>query len=149
MTTGKEPLTRRYLTGLESAVSGNAQAFGYSILITVTYGVVSAAYGNPSRLELLGFALAAVASLSLLNLVIAVLNRQFPAKPTSTRIVLIATATDFLAVGLGVGAAVGVTSELGGWPVWPVAPAVAGLLYVLIQGLEFALGRASSEDAQE
>lgn len=136
---------RRYLVGLDSAVSGNAQAFGFSILITVTYGTVSAAEGSPSHVELFGFALAAVAAFSLLNLVIAGMARRLPGGVVSTRVLLVATATDFLAVGAGVGAAVGVTGAIVGWPAWVLAPAVAGLVYVLVQAVELAVGRASSD----
>lgn len=142
-----EPLPRRYLTGLESAVSGNAQAFGYSILITVTYGVVSAANASPSRLQLLAFALAAVTGLSVLNVCVALLSQRFPVEKASTKVLLIATATDFFAVGLGIGAALGVAAVVTGWPLWPLAPVVAGLVYVLVQAVEFAVGRAQSDES--
>jgi hypothetical protein len=53
------PTPLQWLRGLNTAVSGNAQAFGFSITITATYGVVSSAQGSASLPEIFGFALAA------------------------------------------------------------------------------------------
>ena len=137
--------SRRYLAGLDCAASGNAQAFGFSILITVTFGVVASAHGEPDVGELFGFALAAVSAFSALNLVAARLAFRRPDPPTPKRIILVATATDFLAVGGGVGAAVGIVAAIAGWPAWVLAPALASLVYALAQALEFAVGQAGSE----
>ncbi|HWC33509.1 MAG TPA: hypothetical protein VG650_01665 [Mycobacteriales bacterium] len=120
-------------------MSGNAQAFGFSITITATYGVVAAAQGNPSLPEIFGFALAAVASFSALNLlVVALLDRQPTRDPD--RVVLLATATDFLAVGSGLAGAVGMRYAITGWGAWVAAPLTAAFLYVLVQTLEIAVG---------
>ncbi len=128
------------LRGFDAAVSNNAQAFGFSISVTVTFGAVSAQNPNPpTRLELLGFAMAAVAAFALLNIV-AVLLLEARTKGPSERMLLVATATDFLAVGAAVGAAIGLSAVLGGWLVWVAAPLVAGIVYVLVQSLELAVG---------
>jgi hypothetical protein len=137
----RPPVARIYFTGLRDAASGNAHAFGFSILITVTYGVVSNASAAPTPGDLFGFALSGVAAFSLLNVVVAALTRGFTLAPPSERRTLIATATDFLAVGAGVGAAYGVTLILGGWAAWLLAPFAAGLIYVLVQALELGVGR--------
>lgn len=72
------PWTQLYLHGLGVSVSHNAQAFGFSILITVSYGVVSSVADQPTPFQLIGFALSAVASLSFLNLMVAFLKRDEP-----------------------------------------------------------------------
>ena len=141
---GTRTWLRRYLAGLDSAASGNAQAFGFSILITVSYGAVSSSHRTPTVLELFGFALAAVAVFSLVNLVTAWLTARHPNRETPRRIVLVATATDFVAVGAGVAAAIGVARACAGWPGWVLPPAAAGLVYALVQALEFAVGRAEA-----
>jgi hypothetical protein len=128
-----------FFRGFDTAVSGNAQAFGFSITITSTYGVLSAAEGNPSTAEIFGFALSAVAAFSLLNLVVVGLFlRDEPGEPS--RVVLAATATDFVAVGSGIATAVGVRYWLTDWPAWVVTPFVATLSYVVMQALEIAVG---------
>ncbi len=131
---------RRWLRGLNLAVSGNARSFGYSITITVTYGVVSSKEGNPSLPELFGFALAAVAAFSLLNLAVAGLLRREQPSSDPAQVILVATATDFLAVGCAIATAVGVRVLLSGWGAWVLAPFIATLAYVLVQVVEIAVG---------
>jgi hypothetical protein len=139
--------SRLYLHGLKSTASGNAHAFGFSILITVSYGVVSAAAATPKPAELFGFALSAIAAFSLLNLAIALLARRPSEELDSARVKLVATATDFIAVGAGVAAAFGSTLVAYGWAVWVLAPWAAGTVYLFVQALEFALGKLGSEEA--
>lgn len=135
------------LRGLSSSVTGNAQAFGFSITITVTFGIVDAAEGHPTRLDLLGFALAAVAAISVLNVLVFLLIDHDRHADALQRALLIGTATDFLAVAAAVGVAIGATGLVHGWAAWLLAPFLAGLVYVLVQSLELAVGRAAADDA--
>lgn len=120
---------------------GNAQAFGFSITVTVTFGVVSADQASESTPELMVFALSAVAAFSLLNLLVAHLTRKRPSGTSSSRVVLISTATDFLAVAAAVGCALGVRYLATGLTRWSIAPLFAGLAYVLVQSIELAVGQ--------
>lgn len=137
---------RRLIRGLDASVSGNAQAFGFSITITVSFGVVSAVHPRPSMPQLVGFALSAVAAFSLLNLVVARLVRDRPDVTGSTRALLIGTATDFLAVAAAVGVAIGVSELLSAWVAWTLAPFLAGLLYVLVQAVELTVGQREADE---
>ncbi len=139
--------TRLLLRGLSLSVTGNAQAFGFSITVTVTFGVISSTHGNPSMLELVGFALSGVAAFSLLNLLVVRLLRVDidRADTESARALLIATATDFLAVGAGVGAAIAVGHLVRGWGAWVLAPLCAGVVYVVVQSVELAVGQAEAD----
>lgn len=128
-------------------MAGNAQAFGFSITITVTFGIVDAAEGHPTSLDLLGFALAAVAAFSVLNVLVFLLIDHDRDADTLQRALLIGTATDFLAVAAAVGVAIGATGLVHGWAVWLLAPFLAGLVYVLVQSLELAVGRDATDDA--
>ncbi|MFP1680967.1 hypothetical protein ACLD0W_00565 [Alloalcanivorax sp. C16-1] len=145
---GKMPWTQLYLHGLGVSVSHNAQAFGFSILITVSYGVVSSVADDPTPLQLIGFALSAVASLSFLNLMVAFLKRDEPDDSERTPVLLVATATDFISVGAGLAAAFGVAKAFENWMCWLVAPFAAGLIYCLVQGLQIAVARRGA-DIQE
>jgi hypothetical protein len=131
---------RRMLRGLHASVSGNAQAFRFSITITVTYGAISSAQGSPTLPELFGFALAAVAAFSMLNLAIAAALRNAEEGGEPDRVVLVATATDVLAVGAALAAAVGIRAAFPGWGAWLLAPFCAALVYVLVQSVELAVG---------
>jgi uncharacterized membrane protein YsdA (DUF1294 family) len=134
------------LRGLSTSVTGNAQAFGFSVTVTVTYGAVSNTEGDPSRWELLGFAVAAVAAFSLLNLFVFALLRSDRQSAEVERARLIGTATDFFAVAGAVGAAIGATELVHGWAAWLLAPFVAGLAYVLVQAIELTVGRSKAEE---
>lgn len=110
----------------------------------MTFGVASAATpGHPSTFDLFGFALSGVAAFSLLNLLVVSLLRTDPAavRRESARALLIATATDFLAVGAGVGAAIWLSESVKGTALWLLSPLIAGVLYVLVQAIELAAGQ--------
>lgn len=134
------------IRGFNASVTGNAKAFGFSITVTVTFGVITAVHHDPSLYQLMGFALSAVAAFSLLNVVVALLLDVRPSRVRETRALLVATATDFLAVGAGVGSAIGISHVLSAWPSWIVAPFAAGLLYVLVQAVELAVGQRETDD---
>lgn len=142
----RDPPTRQWVRGLHASVSGNAQAFGYSITVTVTYGVVSSVHHNPGRFELIGFAMAAVAAFSALNLLMARFSTNRGVEPDTERAVLIGTATDFGAVGASVGVAIGLTYLIGGWVIWVLAPFVSAIAYVLVQSVELAIGQKEADD---
>lgn len=132
---------RLWLRGLNSAATGNAQAFGYSVTVTVTFGVVSSAHPDPSRFELISFALAVAMAFSLVNLLTARISISRGVGSGADRAVLVGTATDFFAVGGSVGVAIGIAHFTGGWTVWVLAPFAASIIYVLVQSVELAVGQ--------
>jgi hypothetical protein len=132
--------------GLSTAVNGNAQAFGFSITITVSFGIVDVTHPAPALWELVVFALAGVAAFAVLNLAVVLFLSDAAAQSSSPRAVLVGTATDFLAVGAAVGAAVGVSELLMDGLAWTFTPFAAGVAYVLVQSVEFAVGREETGD---
>ncbi|MFD1720403.1 hypothetical protein [Amnibacterium endophyticum] len=132
----------RLLFGLHASARGNAHAFGYSIGITSTYGVVSIRHPHATVWEVLAFALAGVLQFSILNLVVALLVKRRGDGPETERVSFIATATDVLAVGFAVGAAT-LVAFLPSPLAWPLAAFVAGLVYVGVQSVEFATARSA------
>ncbi|GII97739.1 hypothetical protein CLV28_2099 [Sediminihabitans luteus] len=140
-TSGVRP-RRLLLHGLSLSVTGNAQAFGYSITVTATYGAVAANHDSPTPGEVMGFALCAVLAFSVLNLVVAALIRRDPTEgvPEPARALLLATASDVLAVAAGVGVALGVAAGVDGSAAWLLAPLASGFTYVLVQAAELAVG---------
>jgi hypothetical protein len=136
--------SRILVRSLNTSVTGNAQAFGFSVTVTVTFGVVSSVVGSPSLGQMMAFALAAVAAFSLLNVALTVLLKPRSSDRETRQVVLIATATDFLSVAAGVAAAMGISHLLGGWAAWLLAPFCAGVLYVLVQAVELAAGEIAA-----
>lgn len=139
-------VVRRLEQGLNSSVSGNAQAFGFSITITVSYGVCDLVQPTPGLVDLLVFALAGVAAFAGLNIAVVALLGSDCSDNSSTRAMLVGTATDFIAVGGAVGAAIGINQLVTRWPAWLLTPFAAGIVYVLVQSVELAIGRSEADD---
>lgn len=83
-----------YLHGLKAAASGNAQAFGFSILITVSYGITATSEPRPFLGDQIAFAMAAVGAFSLFKIVVAILARRESDNLGNKRVLLVATAID-------------------------------------------------------
>ncbi len=135
--------SRLFLHGLNTSVTGNAQAFGYSITITATFGAVSVVHGAPRLGDVLAFALAAALAFSALNLLEAHLAAAKDPGREPVRVQLIGTATDVLAVASAVGVAAAAAHAPPG-VAWWLAPLAATPVYVLIQAVELAVGHERS-----
>lgn len=128
--------------GVEAAFAtsavANSTAFGYSIMITVTFGVISRTAGGGTVGDL--FAFAAAASLAV-GLIDAVVTRGFRRrlKPVPTEIWMLGTAMNFFSVTLAVGASLGVAEVLPQFLAWLVGGFVASGLYLLLEGSEILL----------
>lgn len=118
-------MTRR---GLRTSVVGNATAFGFSIMITASFGVLSRTEGSPTVGEVYGFAVMAVLGFVLLE---AVASKGFRRRPETypVEVKLLGTALGALPVTAGVSAALAAgevfTGDLGAWLVGPAAAAAA------------------------
>lgn len=141
--------THRWARALYTSVTGNAQAFGFSITVTVTFQVVSSAAGSPTSGQMMLFALAAVAAFSGINLALATVVNVDASKRETSRVVLVATATDFAAVGAGIASAMGWVLVVGGWAIWAVAPFSAGIVYVVVQAIELYVGRRGEDRGRQ
>ena len=146
MGSGRASVGTRLQQGLATSVSGNAQAFGFSITITVSFGVIDVVHPSPRLLDLFLFALSAVAAFAILNVVVVLLLRGGDQNSEGSRATLIGTATDFLAVGAAIGVAIGAAQLFGPTTSWVVVPFLAGAVYVAVQSIELAVGREQSED---
>lgn len=136
---------RQLARGLNASVHGNAQAFGFSITVTVSFGVVSLLEPKPGVLDLFLFAMAGVLAFSLLNVLVVLRLRTGEKTEPGDRAVLIGTATDFVAVGAAVGSAIGIGTLVHGTLAWILTPFVGGAVYVLVQSVELAVGREQAD----
>jgi hypothetical protein len=142
---GRTTWRRALLRGLNTTAVGNAQAFGFSVTITVSFGIMTTLSGQPTTPQMIGFGLAAVAAFSLLNITTTLLVHR-EAKREPRRVVLLATATDFLAVGSGSLVATAMASGLGGWVAWLATPFCVCLVYIFVQSAELAVGERRADD---
>ena len=121
-----------------TSVRGNSTAFGFSIMITVSFGMVSHVAGAPNVIELLLFGVGAAVAIAALE---GVLTRGFRAaiEQTSQEVQLLGTAMNFASVAAGVGAALGAAELMGGTGTWPATGFAAALTYIGAEGLELLL----------
>ncbi len=116
----------------------NSTAFGYSIMITVTFGVISRVEGSGSVLDLFGFAAAASIAVGLINgAVTGGFRRRL--KPVPTEIAMLGTALNFVSVALSVAAALAAAELLANLLAWAAGAFLASGLYVGLEGSEILL----------
>ncbi len=129
-------------SGAEEAIAtsamGNSTAFGYSIMITVTFGMVSRVQGTPTIAELFGFAAAASVAVAVIEgLITRGFRRRLKRAPNE--VVMLGTAMNVFSVTASVAGALAMATALNGFFGWPVAALVASGLYVLLEGVEILL----------
>ena len=61
---------RGYLHGLHASVANNASAYGYSVSITASFGLLTTALGTPTAPEIFAFAGGAMAAFALVEEVV-------------------------------------------------------------------------------
>ena len=134
----------RFDRGLREALGGNATAFGYSVMITASFGAVQHERGTPDFLDLLLYGMGAVAAFTALE---AVVSRGFrvPLRTLTDQVMSLGTALAFVSVGLAITAAFGVATLLQGAVAWFAAPLVASLVFVVTESVEFMLAEWMQE----
>ena len=121
-----------------TSIRGNSTAFGFSIMITVSFGMVTHIAGAPNVIELLLYGVGAAVGLAVLE---GVLTRGFRSKieQASQEVQMLGTAMNFASVAAGVGAVLGVAELMDGTGTWPVAGFLAATTYIAAEGLELLL----------
>jgi hypothetical protein len=138
---------------MRSTVGRESTTFGFSILVTVVFGLVQAAHGSPRVPQIFGYAAGAVLSFSLLEGVLSSgFRRPMPQHHSQT--LALGTSMNLVSVLGGAAAALGIVHLLHGWWVWATAPLVAGTVYLLLESgaaalAERLLKRAGDRDADE
>ncbi len=134
---------------MRSAVGREATTFGFSILVTVSFGLAQSAEGPPSTAQSFLFAVGAVMSFTVLQ---ALLSRGFrrPMPQHATQTLTLGTSLNVLSVVAALGAAWGWLEVTSGSVAWAGSPLVAGVVYLLLESLEEAVAErvlVSSGDA--
>lgn len=127
----------RYRRGLMTSVVNNGSAFGFSVMITASYGMLEHFHSNPSAWEVVLFAVGAVLAISVIE---ASASRGFRRRPDvhPNNVVLLGTAANFVSVLLSLGIVYGAGMLIPAPAVWPVAPLLASGVYVLTEAAELA-----------
>ncbi|HAQ60276.1 MAG TPA: hypothetical protein DCR63_08015 [Microbacterium sp.] len=124
---------------MRSTTGRESTTFGFSILVTVTFGLTQAVEGSPTVPDIFLYATGAVLSFTVLE---GVLSRGFrdPLPQHRTEVLTIGTSLNLLSVIAGMGSGLLIaTLFTGGWA-WVIAPFAATLVYLLLESAETALG---------
>ena len=127
------------LRGLRSTVGRESTTFGFSILVTVTFGLLQTVVGSPDVARIFLFAGGAVLSFTLLE---GVLSRGFrtPMPQHRTQVQAAGTSMNLLSVLGGLGVAWLAARSTSHLAVWAAAPFLAASVYLLLESAETALG---------
>lgn len=131
----------RLRRGIRRGVRTDATAFGYSILITATFGVVQLKAGPLSTSRIFLFVVGATLGFAVSE---AVASRGFRIRIREERsdIVLVGTALAPVSVSISLAAAFGVTAVLTPVWTWLAAPLTSTIAYIAFTGAQMALARA-------
>jgi ABC-type arginine/histidine transport system permease subunit len=126
---------------MRSAVGRESTTFGFSIMVTVGFGVLQGQQGTPSTGDLFLYAIGAVLSFTTLETILSRAFRQAMPQHES-EVVAVGTAMNVASVVGGVASAYGVARAVGPDIAWLLAPFAAGIAYLVLEGLEVLLAEA-------
>ena len=129
---------RTTLRALRSTVGRESTTFGFSILVTVTFGLMQNLHGAPEMGEIFAYAAGAVLSFTILEgLLSGGFMRAMPQHPTQT--LALGTSMNIFSVGLAMSAGWLVGTLLTGLLAWFLAPLAATTMYLLLESVEAAI----------
>jgi len=135
--------------GVRTSVRNNGVAYGFSVMITASFGLLQSATGSASTLDIFFFAGGAVAGFVLLEAIASNLFRV-RMRGDPPEVVALGTAFSFFSVGVGLAVAAAVGAVVSPGLAWPVGGFGATLAYVTAAGAEMALaGRMERGAGQE
>jgi hypothetical protein len=123
------------VTAISTSTVGNATAFGFSITITGSFGVVQTVVGSPTVVQVLLFAVAAALVVGALE---GMVTRGFRDRVGTVppEVAMLGTAQNFISVLLGIGTAAGIAAIIDGGGAWPAACALSILVFLLAESAE-------------
>src|SRR5215216_4188758 len=127
-----------YLRGLHDAARENVSAYGYSVTITASFGLLNVIVGSPTALEIFIFAGGAILGVALVEAVVSGGFRHRLAEEPS-RVRALGGSISFFSVGLALLAVLLVGQLVGGFLAWALGSFLATLLFLLIFALEIGL----------
>ena len=123
---------------MRSTVGRESTTFGFSIVVTVVFGLAQSVEGPPTTAQVFLYAIGAVLSFTVLQ---GVLSRGFrhPMPQHATQTMTLGTSLNVLSVVAALAAAWGFVRLAGGPVAWAGAPLAAGLVYLLLEAVEEAV----------
>lgn len=142
----KSPRPRGYPGALRTTVRNNSSAYGYSLAITVAFGLVSAISGSPSTLDAFVFLIGSAAGFAAVE---TAASRGFrrPAPPREREeVVVMSGAMDLLSVGASAGVAAAAAHAPGSVS-WALGGFCATATFLLVGAVDVLLARRAEESS--
>jgi hypothetical protein len=133
--------------GVRTSVRNNGVAYGFSVMITASFGLLQSAAGSANTLDIF-FAGGAVAGFVLLEAIASNLFRV-RMRGDPPEVVALGTAFSFFSVGVGLAVAALVGAVVSPGLAWPLGGFGATLAYVTAAGAELALAGRMERGAGE
>ena len=134
----RRSVPRTIIRSMRSTVGRESTTYGFSILVTVTFGILQATRGAPSVSEIFLYAFGAVMSFTILEGILSGGFRK-PMPQHRTETLAMGTSLNILSVCAGLGAAFAVSTPVSHSLIWVVAPFIAAVLYLFIESIETAI----------
>lgn len=132
-----------YARGVRTALRNNATAYGFSITITVSYGLITGPRSMVTASQTAAFGAGAAVGFVLVGAIFAALSSR-GSLPESTQTMVISGVIDVLSVASAIAVAFGLSQLTGFW-IWPLTGAAAVITYLLIGGLDVLLARSAAK----
>jgi amino acid transporter len=137
-----------YLRGLHASARENVSAYGYSVTITASFGLLSATEGSPRVLAIFLFAVGAILAVALVE-AIASGGFRHRLEEEPSRVRALGGSISFPSVGLALAAVLLVGNLVSSLLAWPLGSFLATLVFLLIFALELGLAELLSSRSRE
>jgi hypothetical protein len=129
-----------FVRGLGASTRQNALAYGYSLALTGTFGILAITDRSPHVVDVFLFGIGAALTFTIAN---TALTRGFTVRVEDEPPIVLALGTSFgfLSISGALGAATLIGWGLAGWPGWFLGGFAASAVYLLLSGLELVVGR--------
>jgi ABC-type branched-subunit amino acid transport system permease subunit len=133
---------------MRTAIRNNMSAYGFSVMITCSYGVLNTSIGPPSVGNIFMFAGGAVTAVMLIDAIVSSGFRD-KLRGDPSDVVALGAALELFSAGAGIGVAAIAGVAFGNWVGWTVGGTSAATAFVLMSGIEMAMARAVQEERDE
>lgn len=128
----------RVWLGLRSSARSNAAVYGYSVMITASFGALQVTVGSLSLRRIFLFLGGAAVAFAVVELAVSRGGRaRLPEEPSD--VVVLGSALGLVSITAAVGAAALVGELVGGWLAWWLSSFGATVVYLLVVALELAV----------
>lgn len=144
----RRPFSRRLMRGLTASIRGNSNAYGYSIVATADFAVLSKLTSSSTLTDIFLFIAGAVLAFAMIEAIgTRMFTRSLPDEPS--RVVALGSAIGIISISAAVGVAVGVGKLLPPLAAWPVGAFASSVIYLLVVAVEMALAEHVEREGED